>query len=53
MMREGVGLLGQLGNRINGGVSGGKRIGRGGVPCRLRGVGVGSSSWGYPVLWLL
>ena len=51
--REGVGSLSQLGSGINDSVSGGKRIGRGGVPCRLRGVGISSSSWGYPILWLL
>ena len=51
--REGVGSLSQLGGRINGSVERGKRIGRGGVPSESRGVGVGSSSWEYPILWLL
>ena len=53
VMREGVGSLSQLGDGINGNVGGGKRIGRGGVPCGSRRAGVGSSSWGYPILWLL
>ena len=53
MAREGIGSLSHLGDGIDGGVGGGKRVGGGGVPLRSRGVGVSRSSWGYPVLWLL
>ena len=52
-MGEGVGSSGQLGRRVDNGVCRGERFSRGGMPGGLRSVGVSSSSWGYPILWLL
>ena len=53
MVRERAGSSSQLGNRINGSIGRGQRVSGGGVPCGSRRAGVRSSSWGYPVLWLL
>ena len=50
VVREGVGSLSQLGDGVNCSVGQGYRVGGGGVPRRPRGVGVGSSRLGYPVL---
>ena len=51
--RERVGSSSQLGKGVNGGVSQGQRVGRGGVPCGSRGVEIGSSRLRYPILWFL
>ena len=53
VVREGVGSLSQLRGRVDCGVSQGYRVSGGGVPCELRGMGVGSSRLRYPALWLL
>ena len=53
VVREGVGSSSQLRDGVNCGVGRGYRVSGGGVPCRLRGAGVGSSRLGYPILWLL
>ena len=52
-LRKGVGPSGQLGSGTDSSVSGRERVSGGGVPLRLRGVGVSRSRWEYPVLWLL
>ena len=44
MVREGVGSSGQLGRRVDNGVGGGDRLGRGGMPGGLRRMGVDSAS---------
>ena len=51
--REGVCFSGQLGGRVDCGVSQGERVGRGGSPCGLRGLGISRSSRECPILLLL
>ena len=53
VLREGVGSPSHLGGRIDGGVSGGKRVGRGGVPLRSRRAGISRPGWKCPVLQLV
>ena len=53
MTGEGIGSASQLGSGVDGSVSQGERVGRGGIPSGSRGAGVGRLRWEYSVLWLL
>ena len=53
VLGEGISSSGQLGNRIDGCVSGGERVSGGGFPLGSRGMGISGSRQECPVCWLL
>ena len=50
MTGEGIGSASQLGSGVDGSVSQGERVGRGGIPSGSRRVGISRLRWGYHVL---